>query len=1307
MKKLNLLRLLFGTMLVFAATAFTSCVDDNDDTEAPYLEVSPATLAFDTNGQAADGDSFVIKTNRHWTATLNSEAATWITLSKYEGDGNSTVTVSIPAGSAMSGTVEVAISNQLGVLKSIPVTITRGEVLPEEVIYSETCGTVTVSNPWPLVGAYTDWNTTGSGADEVTYSGTNTSVRSSGLANKGSGPNVIFFGTAPASVTVNKITLTAEQTNLRLTFLGSYSYKPEGAPDYDNTFDPSKFTVALSADGTSWTDITYTKDDGDTATPYWVTATADFTLTKAVANLYIRFTATASSAFRLDDIKLVTGNGGQSVDLDGGVTPPDPTDAIFLESFGAGEKVNGNWAYIDQYSDYSKQGDGYVEGTTAYAGSSASVRTNSYNSNPVPPFSGAGHVWFPKNGGSYTVSKLILTSAQTKLQLSLGVVGGDDSGKEQYDPSTNNLKIEVSANGTNWTAVTPTYQVYTGEKCNWSLATADFTLKNAVTNFYIRVSGSALRIDDVKLAEGAGGTVIDLDSDTPDPGEPTLVSIAAANEKIAAAYEGKTGKQTFTENIKVQGLVISDKAGGNINDNAFIIQDASTAGSGLYVSIYGVGDGTHDFVIGDKVELVLYNSIIQDYNGLMQVYPAAADEYKKTGTGTPLAAVPITVADMGKYQSMYVSIADVKPVASFIGQTYFSDTNKGTVMFQNAAATEFAVYTKSSCVNASTVIPDKTGTLKGIVGKYNVDQIQPRNASDIALDSGGATDPVVTTVAYSEVTGVSFKAGGSVAGTEVSALTAVGIQYIEFAEGTIDQLDWTGATKVSAETIAASWTANVTGLTKETQYAYRAYATTAAGDYFGSAMSVVTTSSSGVTTPITIPDLLQLAVNDPVSTTDDRVLTAVVCGDPTGNNFSFGTLYVMTEGAKAAGNGIVIYNSKSAEFDTSKYALGDKLKITLKANVAMMAAYQNIRQITGVTDADIVKDGTAAVEPVEVTPAQLTEYVSMPVTVKDASVAKVGVWFTTATTSHDFMAGGASFVVSVNARATTFKNVPYAAVTGNITGIATLFSGKGQVAPRNLNDVKAFELTTPYIYDYSPKNVEFLAAGGSQDVELTVFNAGANAITATGLAAPFSASVDGSTVKVSTTVNASPEAIPAQTLTISIAGGNQVTMQISQLGAGATVKKYVRVTSAPADWSGTYLIAYVADKGTTAYVLDGKRSSATLGEVAEVTTGYDSDTDSFTSNAEIDAMAVTVAAADGGNYSIYVAKAAQYIGWTSGNNLAFSDSASDNKYNWTLAPDAIANAATPARILQYNTGSPRFACYTGSQKNAFLYKLTE
>ena len=97
MRNLNFLKLFYGLMLVMVSTAFVSCVDDNDDTEAPYLEVSPTTLIFGLDGQPANGSqaSFDISTNRSWKATVKDDKS-WVTLSKYEGEGSATIQVSIP-----------------------------------------------------------------------------------------------------------------------------------------------------------------------------------------------------------------------------------------------------------------------------------------------------------------------------------------------------------------------------------------------------------------------------------------------------------------------------------------------------------------------------------------------------------------------------------------------------------------------------------------------------------------------------------------------------------------------------------------------------------------------------------------------------------------------------------------------------------------------------------------------------------------------------------------------------------------------------------------------------------------------------------------------------------------------------------------------------------------------------------------------------------------------------------------------------------------------------------------------------------
>lgn len=327
MKNLNFLKLFLGTMFLIVTTTFVGCVDDNDDTEAPFLEVSPTSLIFTTDGVPAEGSqsSFEISTNRHWTATVKDDKS-WVTLSATQGDGPATIQVSIPEGINDEANIDIQISNKVGPLATATVKITSGSVVPTEVIYHETVGTTAVASPFPYVDAYTGWTKTGTGAANVTYSGQKSTVRATGLANTdaydgASGPNVVFFGTMPADFVISDIALTAGQTNLKLTFGASYSFKAEGSTEYDNTFDPSKFTLSLSADGTNWVPVTYTKNNGDEEHPYWVLATSDFTLKQATAKLHIKYTALAASAIRLDDITLSTGNGGQVIDL-GNVTPP-------------------------------------------------------------------------------------------------------------------------------------------------------------------------------------------------------------------------------------------------------------------------------------------------------------------------------------------------------------------------------------------------------------------------------------------------------------------------------------------------------------------------------------------------------------------------------------------------------------------------------------------------------------------------------------------------------------------------------------------------------------------------------------------------------------------------------------------------------------------------------------------------------------------------------------------------------------------------------------------------------------------------
>lgn len=329
----NLLKWFFGTFALIAAAAFTGCSNDDDSENlVPQMSADPTSLTFE-NVEGEASKEVVITANCTWKVKKSN--LDWATVTPESGTGSGIITVKVKeiedGTKSRTGSITFDLITGIGNWgdngsPKIAVTQTDGDNPGPgpgpvgDVIWSETCGNADASAK-PLVGDYTGWDTTGSGASTVTYTGVNTSVRASGLVNNGSGHNEIFFGKVPASFTANSITLTAEQTNLQLTFLGSRSVKTDDG--YDNTFDPSKLTVALSKDGQSWTDITYTVTGGEEH-PYWATCTADFTLKEAVSSLYIRFTASEASVIRIDDMKLATGNGGTVVDLGSGGDKPNP-----------------------------------------------------------------------------------------------------------------------------------------------------------------------------------------------------------------------------------------------------------------------------------------------------------------------------------------------------------------------------------------------------------------------------------------------------------------------------------------------------------------------------------------------------------------------------------------------------------------------------------------------------------------------------------------------------------------------------------------------------------------------------------------------------------------------------------------------------------------------------------------------------------------------------------------------------------------------------------------------------------------------
>lgn len=773
MKKSSIWKLLFSALTVFAVAVFAGCTDDNDDMGAPYLNVTPENLTFDAEGQPADeyNGTFIVETNRPWRAIVEDEQ-TWVRLSATEGEGDAAVTVTVPASNiGQSAKVTFEVYNSYGALIQKDVNVLQGEVVPPTIIFNETAGNEAVDDK-PLVSAYTGWNTTGEGASKVSYEGTNTSIRSSGKSSAGaydgaSGPNVVFFGTAPATFTVKNITLASGQTNLKLTFGGQYYDQDNN----DNGFKKDDFVVSLSANGTDYTPLSYEVNNGDQEDPYWVFATKNFTLKNATSTLYIKFEANISSKFRLDDITLMTGNGGEEIDLaGGGVVPPDPSgDAIYENNFDKtpAEKVDNKWPFLDQ-TDAWQNASGTGNSTVTYTSTNVSVRTSGKLSGGYDGASGSNKIFFGSAPATFDINNITMPAGKTNYRIIFGGAYSQSNGGT-YDNIFKPESFHVAVgNGTDWSG-NLTYEKIGGSDTTdpyWVQFAVDFTLKEAVSQLSIRFTAdlaSVFAIDDVQLVEGNGGQEVDLEGGVvpPDPGEATAITIP---ELIAQMTDTEAPVDANADRY-LDAVVMNDVAGANYTFNNLILatENATEAGNGI--TLYGsqVEPSTLGLNKGDKVRVTLYKGLakVENYNGMYEVTGdknATWCKVEKTGTVTSIPTATIAAADLAKYQGMAVTIAN----ASVAQAGVWASASALSSHTFTADGANFTVFCKQSDEKNPSVFLDvpykaATGNISGLAAVYkNNSQLVPRNLDDVAAFSDSST-PMITGVTPASL---SFEAAG-------------------------------------------------------------------------------------------------------------------------------------------------------------------------------------------------------------------------------------------------------------------------------------------------------------------------------------------------------------------------------------------------------------------------------------------------------------------------------------------------------------------------------------------------------------------
>ena len=137
----------------------------------------------------------------------------------------------------------------------------------------------------------------------------------------------------------------------------------------------------------------------------------------------------------------------------------------------------------------------------------------------------------------------------------------------------------------------------------------------------------------------------------------------------------------------------------------------------------------------------------------------------------------------------------------------------------------------------------------------------------------------------------------------------------------------------------------------------------------------------------------------------------------------------------------------------------------------------------------------------------------------------------------------------------------------------------------------------------------------------------------------------------------------------------------------------------------------------TKYILVNEEASSAMGAISSTSTPYGTSVAVTIQNGIIDIEGTDVVELFSGEgsddvlgnhtWTFNIGEGSHYMCWTSGNSLNTVNSSAPENAMWiaTLTDDGVVltNKADNTRKLQYNAGSPRFACYTSSQKPAVLY----
>jgi hypothetical protein len=174
---------------------------------------------------------------------------------------------------------------------------------------------------------------------------------------------------------------------------------------------------------------------------------------------------------------------------------------------------------------------------------------------------------------------------------------------------------------------------------------------------------------------------------------------------------------------KIKGIVISDRAGNNLNNRNLFIQDA-TAGIVVRFST------AHTFNLGDEIEVVVSEVEISEFNKLLQLNNVLLANATLISTGKSVTPRTATIAEIkanhNAWESTLVRISNCTiPTGTLSGNKTVTDPSGTIAMFTTASATFSGLQAPVGPVTLTAIVSEfTTGTADGR-------QIALRNANDI------------------------------------------------------------------------------------------------------------------------------------------------------------------------------------------------------------------------------------------------------------------------------------------------------------------------------------------------------------------------------------------------------------------------------------------------------------------------------------------------------------------------------------------------------------------------------------------------